>query len=60
MHRRGYDGDEQRGILGYGEAGPGHPATVIMAVTNTDQFAAAERIGADEVNAGDGIMRVSK
>ena len=38
----------------------GHPATIILAVTNTDQFASVESIGADQVNAGDGVLRVNK
>ena len=38
----------------------GHPATIILAVTNTDQFSSIEGIGADQVNAGDGVLCVSK
>lgn len=38
----------------------GHPATVIMAVTNTDDFAAVEEIGSDSVQPGSGVLRVSK
>lgn len=38
----------------------GHPATVIMAVTNTDDFSAVESIGSGSVQPGDGVLKVSK
>lgn len=38
----------------------GHPATVIMAVTNTDDFASVESMKAELVNVGDDVMRVDK
>ena len=38
----------------------GHPSTVIMAVTNTDDFAGVEEIGSGAVQPGDGVLRVSK
>ncbi len=38
----------------------GHPATVIMAVTNTDDFSAVEGIGSGVVQAGDDVLKVSK
>jgi len=38
----------------------GHPATVIMAVTNADDFASAELVGSGTVQVGDGVIRVSK
>lgn len=38
----------------------GHPAVVIMAVTNTDDFAAVEEIGSGAVQPGDGVLKVSK
>ena len=37
----------------------GHPATVILAVTNTDHFSAIESIGVDQVNVGDGVLRIT-
>lgn len=37
-----------------------HPATVIMAVTNSDDFASVEEIGSGEVQPGDGVLRISK
>lgn len=38
----------------------GHPATVIMAVSNTDDFSSVEEIGSGEVQAGDDVLRVCK
>ena len=38
----------------------GHPATVILAVTNSDDFAAVEPVGADDLAAGDPMLRVSR
>lgn len=38
----------------------GHPATVILAVTNTDDFASVEQIGAGIVKPGDAVLKVSK
>ena len=38
----------------------GHPATVIMAVTNTDDFASVETITSGTIQPGNGILRVSK
>ena len=38
----------------------GHPATVIMAVTNTDDFASVEAVGSGTVQPGDAVLRVSK
>ena len=38
----------------------GHPSTVIMAVTNTDDFAGVEETGSGAVQPGDGVLRVSK
>lgn len=38
----------------------GHPSTVIMAVTNTDDFAGVEEIGSGAVQPGDGVLRVNK
>lgn len=38
----------------------GHPATVIMAVTNSDDFAGVEGTGSGAVQPGDGVLRVSK
>jgi len=36
----------------------GHPATVIMAVTNTDDFTSVEEVGSGSVLAGDDALRV--
>lgn len=38
----------------------GHPATVIMVVTNTDDFASVEEVASGAVQAGDDILRVKK
>ena len=38
----------------------GHPATVITAVTNSDDFASVEAVAAGPVQPGDGLLRVSK
>lgn len=38
----------------------GHPATVIMAVSNTDDFSSVEEIGSGEVQAGDDVLRINK
>ena len=38
----------------------GHPATVILAVTNTDDFAGVEETGSGAVQPGDGVLRVNK
>ena len=38
----------------------GHPAVVIMAVTNSDDFASVEGIVSGTVQPGDGVLRVSK
>lgn len=38
----------------------GHPTTIIMAVTNTDDFAAVEEIGSGAVLPGDDVMVVKK
>lgn len=38
----------------------GHPATAIMAVTNSDDFAAVEETTSGAVKAGDSVLRVSK
>lgn len=38
----------------------GHPDTVIMAVTNTDDFAGVDEIASGSVQAGDGVLRVNK
>ena len=38
----------------------GHPTTVIMAVTNSDDFASVEAVGSGAVQAGDGVIKVSK
>jgi len=37
-----------------------HAATVIMAVTNSDDFASVEEIGSGSVQPGDGVLLVSK
>ena len=41
-------------------AAAGHPAVVILAVTNTDDFAAVEPLASGEVQPGTGVLRVSK
>ena len=38
----------------------GHPATVIMAVTNSDDFTSVEPVAGASVKPGDDILRVSK
>lgn len=38
----------------------GHPTTVILAVTNSDDFAAVEPAAADSVKPGDCVLKVSK
>lgn len=38
----------------------GHAATVIMAVTNTDEFSAVEEVASNEVLPGADILRISK
>ena len=38
----------------------GHPATVVLAVTNSDDFALVEPLAPDVVQPGDGILRVSR
>lgn len=38
----------------------GHPATVIMAVTNSGDFSAVESVASEQLNAGDDVLRVSK
>ena len=38
----------------------GHPATVIMAVTNSDDFSAVESVASDFVNPGDGVLWVNQ
>jgi len=38
----------------------GHPATIIMAVTNTDDFSAVEVTASGSVQPGDAVLRVSK
>ena len=40
--------------------GAGYPTTVIMAVTNSDDFSAVESVAAGHVNVGDDVLRVSK
>lgn len=37
-----------------------HPATVILAVVNSDDFAAVEAVGSGTVQAGEDVLRVSK
>lgn len=37
-----------------------HPETVIMAVTNTDDFSAVESVADGHVEAGDDVLRVSR
>ena len=38
----------------------GHPATVMLAVTNSDDFASVEPLASGEVRAGNDILRVSR
>lgn len=38
----------------------GHPATVILAVTNSDDFAAVEATASGRVQVGDSLLRVTK
>lgn len=38
----------------------GHETTVILVVTNSDDFSTVETIASGEVQPGDGVMRVSK
>lgn len=38
----------------------GHPATVIMAVTNSDDFASVEPVASGAVEPGSGVLRVNK
>ena len=38
----------------------GHPATVIMAVTNSDEFASVEEIASSAVQPGEGVLRVNQ
>lgn len=38
----------------------GHPATVVLAVTNTDDFASVEPLASGAVRPGDGILRTSR
>lgn len=38
----------------------GYPATVIMAVTNSDDFSAVESVADGQVDMGDDVLRVSK
>lgn len=38
----------------------GHPATVILAVTNTDDFASVEETASGSVHTGEEILRISK
>lgn len=38
----------------------GHPATVILAVTNSDDFASVEAVASGTVKAGDDLMRVNQ
>lgn len=38
----------------------GHPATVILAVTNSDDFAAVEAVASGHVQTGDSLLRVRK
>lgn len=41
-------------------AAAGHPATVIMVVTNTDDFSSVETIAAGTIQPGSSILRISK
>lgn len=38
----------------------GHATTVIMAVTNTDEFSAVEEVASNEILPGEDILRISK
>ena len=38
----------------------GHPTTIVVAVTNSDAFAAVEPTGAGTVHSGDNLLRISK
>ena len=38
----------------------GHPTTIIMAVTNSDDFASVEVLGSGQLQPGDDLIRVSK
>jgi len=38
----------------------GHPTTVIMAVTNSDEFAKVEMVASGTVQRGDSVLRVTK
>ena len=38
----------------------GHPTTIIMAVTNSDDFASVEVVGSGQLQPGDDLIRVSK
>ena len=38
----------------------GHPTTVILAVTNSDEFASVETVSSGTVRPGDDLLRVSK
>lgn len=38
----------------------GHPATVVLAVTNTDDFASVEPLASGTVRPGDDILRISQ
>lgn len=37
-----------------------HPATVIMALTNSDDFSSVEEVGFGEVQPGDDVLRINK
>lgn len=38
----------------------GHPATVIMAITNSEDFSAVESVASDYVHPGDGVLCIKK
>ena len=38
----------------------GHPAVVITAVTNGDDFSSVEAVGAGDVTPGDAVLKVQK
>ena len=38
----------------------GHAATVIMAVTNSDDFASVAEVGSGSVQPGEDVLRISK
>lgn len=38
----------------------GHPATVILAVTNSDDFASVEAVASGAIQLGDDVLRISK